>query len=1853
MASIPTPRSYNQILGDMIDALRSKLGVPSLPSGDPILSVLEAAAQSDLRSSQDVFQYLASVALDKATGDALERIGADDDLEKLAESPSSGFVDISDTSFVKTQSTIFQGLPAPIIGSAAINTVSAQDWPGTGSIYIGRGTNQYEGPLAYTSLVNNTSYWTINLAGGNHTQKFHNLGETVILAQGGDRQINAGTVVQTPQGNTGDSVQFSTLYSSTLLDGETDLSNITVVAKLPGIVGNVSAGSITAFSASPFTGAAVTNATPFTNGQAAEDDKAFRERIKNARQSRSKATPLAIKTAVTGATSTDENKRVISASVVTREGSPTTLYIDDGNGYEEQSEGVAYEQLTASALGGEQYFSLANGRPVAKAFLLSTFSAPFDLHSGDVIAVSVGGTVYQHGFSTNEFRSITNATAYEVVASINADSSVKFNARTANNGTQVAIFADDDTNEDVEVTTPTGGENDANLAFGIPVGKVDTLRLYKNDRLLNKDGSVASLASNPQSLWSSLSSGETLTIVVDGVDISGIANTYTINDIDFVNAGTLYTSVSATNSLDSWATVLNFKIPGITASVSSGFLSLVSNAGRTARASLSIQGGSLTSNNVFVLGSATGSDNDYTFNRNLGILRLEDNRILSVSDRLTAGSLFTRAFVESDSLGTVALLSNAELWFCVDGDAQIIKTSVSAGTSVVYSLTSSNAWGKRIRVTVSSAAFSNVTVGDWLITNDLGISGVNLGAYRIVTKDGGNTWIEIERASSYTGTGTFSLLTGGFKIVRTSTEPQRVTISSGNNYTALTLVNAINSQLVGGTASVYKTTKIRIATDTFDTTGDMALVVVNAEAEKLLLPTADAIDNLTSHLASIQAGNDQVGTPVFSETFVDTITSSTVLVTSQGFDSGNFIVATKPDDDGLGRWSNVGHISAIHDFNFGPGILTIRNAPLQEWLVNDEVYESSHYALSANDTFVALIDGDILSQRYAINMFRNVIPGSAVYGASNDFKDVDNASLSLAVGFGVDFEWNDFAVFMHARTKSNLSAGANTTKTILWRYYRYGYEGNDSRIQYRYPSVPNSLVQVLTNAFTDGATDMQVLLPSNAARTGTTIRSSTKIAAAATSVTASLYNYYYVLNLAISSASRTSNVDTLTLTLPGPITDHGIQIGDQVFVQSTSGSFASGVKVVTARSATTIQYTETAADSGAVANIGRVGEDTVGVPTINGSTVIAGDIFGIVAGTGIASPFAPNATKIKVLDTNGAYWQTTSDQVASVSTVLTWYSVADATKLSFFPINTGTNTATAITASINALVGAPVTAVAVGGGSGQISAATYETTGDGGEGAANPWYNLTDGINFVMTHNTPVSTSVDFNFTFKQNITATLAIDSDWANEKVRLVPLTAQNIVAYLNSTATSGLSSAAEIIVSADGQRPQISSLTPGSAGSVQIQGGSANFLSSATKNSGAAVGGTMVVSFPATDLDGLGGTMYVALENSNTVPKIGRITSSTSLSSLDSNGNFVLSGTTAWDYSSGSSPVTDNWQFIKQGKYIQVRALTQTFTGVAEGDIAVIKMSSGTTANDGTFRVIRQVNDNWFWIENSNAFEDIQPGSIAFLQYDSILPGDVLSINTSLWSNIGNFVVETIDLPAPFGGSNNQYTFKVQSVTTPVTGPITLGSQSNLVQVIEGLASKLIKRVIAISPNASDSTAADVKFDTSQGYQKVGAFAGTVMIPVDKLNFSTDIAQGIDAYQHNTGLLAEANKIVYGDESDPSTYPGYVAAGAKVNISGPLIKRIQLSIGVRLASSIGEDDVFDRVKSEVAAVVNQSPIGQSISISSIVDAAEGVNGVDAVSIISPTYSVASDLISVQPFEKPLILNVDTDVLVSLVGE
>jgi uncharacterized phage protein gp47/JayE len=1960
----------------MLDALLSKLGFPSVRVGSGTLSIIEAAAQSDLRSSQDIFNLLNSTSLDRATGQALDRLGNDEDAPRYAQSPASGAVTISDTSFTKVSTKIFQGRPPPIVGSAVLYVTDALLFPASGSVYVGRGTNNYEGPLAYTSKTNNINYWTLNLAVSNNTTKYHNLGESVVLAQGGDRLISAGTTVQTAQANTSSAVQFSVLYPATIPDGETSITGVTVVAKTPGVVGNVVATAINNFPTLPFTGAAVTNPSPFSNGLSTEDDNTYRERIRAVRQSKSRGTPLAIKTGITGITSLEENKRVLSCSVVRRQDYPTTVYLDDGTGYEEATTGIPLETLVDEALGGEQYFQLIHGRPVSKAHVTSEFSAPFELEAAMKLAVKVGGRLSEHSFSDREFRSITNASAYEVVASINANVDLTWSARTAESGTKVVLFAKSDTEEDIEVVVPSGDFADANTALGFSSGIVSTLRLYKNDILLNKDGAEASLEGTNQGLWESTTSGETFIIRIDGVDVALAAgtNTYTINDVDFINAGTIYRTVSSTNSLESWAAVLNYKIPGITAEVVGGAITLTSNRGRSSKASVEIlsPGGSLVANNLFSIGSSFGKDIDYTLDRNLGQIRLEDSLVLHDGDRLAAGSFATRAFLESAELATLTIAgssnttvsgeSGAELWFVVDGAAQLIKTRIGTSTQVIYydvgTFTAGTSPGHRIRISHwsgsgtiagTSTLFENALAGDWIIVYDTALPIANRGAYRIVSVNSGGISVDVELpatpAPSVVGA---TLTTGGIAVVRTTADLQRVYLPNATNYTAASLATALSNQLRGATASTYRTRQFRVRTNTFNSGGDIALVAANLEGLKLTLDVGSAEVNQTSHLAAIEAGNYETGTPQFEIESLTTITDTdTFNVAALGqIESNHILVGLRALTDATGaRYSNGGHITPIEFIN-GTQVNTRRPA-VENWLSGDRIYAASPYAMTAEDEMTVVIDGDAISKRFVMPMFRRVKPASTSFTITNDFKDADNGNASLAKAFGVGMDFRDFAVFMPARSKSH--AGPDTNKTLMWRYKRLGAEGNRARIQYVYPTAISQTAVATWSPLTSAYVDIKVRLPSGSSpRTGVTYTNSTKIGLSAQSAGGGLFNYQHVLNLPIASATREVRVNytsgpgtivagnvvasggggtasgwtvvstngvgagylvisggagswldgesidvttpatgpsgalasgtqyavaKLTLTLPSGITNHGFAVSNAVHIEyngtGTGAGFLSGNRIITeVPDGTHIHFVEGTTAIAPTATVGTVSYDSSEVKT-TGSTVVVGDIQNIATGATVPTEWKQSVKISAITDGYIIGQSPTTPTGPEAGTTLIWHAINATSNIAWFPL--GVTTITAIATAINAQANCPVSVFVAGDGlgdtSGSIAYATYEATpnGLGSTTVDTPWYYFTDGINWIRSQVNPLLDTIDFNFTFKNAITSgTLTSNSDWANETVRLVPITAENLAEYMYTSGPGGLFANGETVVSSRGRKPQITTLTAGSGGSVQVQGGTANAITSVVKGQATQAATTYaVVTVATSDTIGLSGGHWMQLQNTVAVPKA-RIDANTNLDSIAADGTvtFDASGTKAWSWAGVTSgPITGlTWQVEKQGNFVAyqyVSGSSPNLSGIQEGDWAIIA-TPGTVnqLNIGTYRIVRISNTTkTFWVENPNAVEETATLTASFLTYDSIMPGDKLLINTSLWGidNLGTWTVKSIDLGTP-----NQWKFTLDvSARTPVAvaspGPAALGTSSNLVQVVEKEPSRLIKHISTISLNPTDGLLSDIKFDSWFGGEKVSESAGTILSSLDKLAFDTSLVTGVDGYQHSTGLIEEANKVGYGVDSDPATYPGIIAAGAAVNIEGPLIHRIQVALSLRIRSGVTSRDIKSSVRSAVAAYVNQSGVGKQISLSEIVTAAQGVNGVVSVTILSPTYSSGNDLIAVQPYEKPMILNLDDDVQISFVGE
>jgi uncharacterized phage protein gp47/JayE len=1843
MAKIPTPRSWNQILGDMIDAFLSRYGLKALKVGSPVLSIMESAAQSDLRSSQDIFDLLNSNTLDRANGLALDRIGRDEGLVRKTERAASGLVTVGDSRYTKIASKVYQGQPAPIVGSVKLYVTDASSFPATGQLYVGRGTPNYEGPLSYTSKVNNGTYWTLTLS--SPTRRFHNLSENVILAQGGNRLIPAGSLIQTPQGNNTDAVQFATLFEASIPDGEVEVLGVQVLAQTAGLRTNVPAGAISAFVTVPFSGATVTNPLPFTNGRAAENDKTFRERIRNARQSRTKGTSLAITTGLQDLVAQDENKRIASSSVVAREGAPTTVYIDDGTGYEESSSGVALESLLASAIGGEKYFQVQN-RPLAKASLTTTATAPFKLEDASRLAIAVGGVVSEHTFSAAEFKNIANATAYEIAASINADSNLTWSAATSDGGTTVRIFAKGDENEDVQVVAASF--SDANAVLLLPTELRQTLWLARNDVLLSKDGEEAVLNSNPVAEWGSFSSGETLTLSIDGTS----STTYTFSDQDFVDAKSGFTTVGQ-NTPAAWVAVLNYKIPGITATVAEGLVVISSNAGRTSRAKLSITGGSLVSKRFISASSASGRDRDYTLNRNTGQIRLLSP--LAAGDSLSAGTTHSRAFIESGSIGVLTVSSQADLYFVLDGSAQIVPAGSLVGTQIQFTDYAGNTRPgiKQVQVVASSGTpFSNVRAGDWVIAQDGAINQASNTGFWRVTFASGNVF-EIERSSYVAETVTLTA-PDGLVFVRTDKQIQWVGVDPGS-YTASSLADLISSKLVGGVAEVYKTSRVRVRTDSFD--GDIALVANWGEAKQFSLPVSSAVRTESPHVAAIRSGNSEAGTPSFVFHSTDSVSNPITFVPTNDIsdiDNGNVLVFIKTPDysttDGYGASSAFGNNNGMRSSIAGifSGQIQIRNGPSMELLPDERFYAAAPFAIGPSDSLVVVVDQDDISHRYSVPFWRKLKPASSTYGQTVALKDADNGNVTLATAFGLGFDFTDFAIHMAARV---ITDSTDSTKSLLWRYKRLGADGELARVRYVYPASPSSALTVTTDNLSSTTTDITVALPSGAAKTGINVRPGTQVGLTATTSGGGTV-LTYMLGAAIGSATRATGTVTLTLTLPSGVTDHGLTTGNSVYVQSANGSFPSGLKSITRIDATHVSYVEIGSDATA-ASIGTVSFDTSEATLAALSPSLAvGDILQIQTSSSLPAAWEKTirVSAFGAQYVQGTFYGTFSGALSSVPT---WSVLGDASAILIYPL--ANNSASAISSAVNAVAVSPVKTTLLGTGAGLITQSSDEAAG-----AANTWNQLTDGLNWVQAVTYPATNADDYQITFKKVITPGLVSNSDWLNEEVRIVPNQAATITRWLNSPAVSGLGNACSIAAAEDHGKVEISTLTTGSSGAVQVQGGSATEGTAAVNGSAVAAGSVAVVTVAASEGSTFTADMWVRAQNAVPMPK-SVFTSSTSLTSIATNGTLIVTTTPVWTYANGGPITGKTWQVSIQGRFVAFNYSIDTYgsgpsvAGVAQGSFVRIQSTALNALNLGIFRVVNvssTTRDITIWIENPNAVAEIGLADLSFFTADSVMPGDTLHIGTDLWNaaNRGTWTVQYVGGTTSGTQFADRYTLKLDTSSkamTAVTGPVVLGSSAPLVQVVDSEPVSLVKKVISIIPNQTDPTFLDIKLTPGAQLALMSEAAGTVLQPLDRLAFPQDVVVGADGYRKNAGLIAEANKVLYGDTRDPATYPGVIASGAKVNISAPLIKRIQVALELGITGSAA--DIKNKVQSAVAAVINKSPIGQPIAISTIITAAGKVSGVASVAVISPTYNGANAFITVQPDEKPLVLDLASDVTVT----
>jgi uncharacterized phage protein gp47/JayE len=709
-------KSEEQIFGDAFARIQSELGINDANPGSVLSTLLEAMAAEDFEQYLQMVQIIRNFNLDTTTGTDLDNRAAEFGLTRDLAKKATGLITIERAStFTKVSTTFYAGRPAAVAGNTTIyvNDASSVLFGTSGTLVIGRGTANEEQVTYSVAPVNNTNYWTITISPLSNN---HGLDETVVLAQGGDITISAGTLVVVPATGTSAEIDFSIDQDTLLPTGEADIDNVSVTCTEAGSQGNIPVNAITgstAFPTPPFSGARAVNEAAYTTGQDRESDEALRGRIKNTIQSLSRGIKSAILNGIIGLVDPATAKRVVSAAIVLPVSTDENvkIYIDDGTGFEPSFDSQGFETVLDPARGGETRLQLQH-LPVVKAQVETNVAEPYNMSAGSLTLIYVvGGTSETVTFSTSDFLFPGSVTAQEIVTLINERATL-IQARTSESGEKLVITAVSDTNETLQVTGGT-----ANSILNFPTDERSTLYLYVNDRLLSKDGSTAAALSVAGTFNFTALGGVSwpLNIIVDGK--SANPQVVTLVSGDF--------SVPASATPAEVITAINARLAGATASLDSTGtkVKISSNQPFSSAGQIQITGGSANTALGFSTANVVGVNKQYTLNRFLGQIELVD--ALEADDSVTAGSLYTRAYLRTTSAESYVITAAQTLVLTIDGVDQTV-TFANNGTYTAAQV----------------AALINAAI---------------VGGFARTREIGGLTYLEVSTSSQAQGTGSIKV----------------------------------------------------------------------------------------------------------------------------------------------------------------------------------------------------------------------------------------------------------------------------------------------------------------------------------------------------------------------------------------------------------------------------------------------------------------------------------------------------------------------------------------------------------------------------------------------------------------------------------------------------------------------------------------------------------------------------------------------------------------------------------------------------------------------------------------------------------------------------------------------------------------------------------------------------------------------------------------------------------------------------------------------------------------------------------------------------------------------------------------
>lgn len=893
-----TIKSKEQLLGTWVRRIKNNTDITDFQAGGALVTLMEAIAQQVYQAQLSVLKVLEITEVDNLTEKRLDDLAeslkipnGQGGIGRQASLQATGSVVIG-SAFTKISTRAYAGKPAPYAGSKVLYVQDASDMfaktPVNGKVYIGRNTiDSFEGPISYSNISSTGTYWVINLV--DPLTKDHPYTDEIVLAQGGDRNINASTVVQVPAYADAPAIQFTTDVAVILPDGE-DSVTVPVTCTQFGVLGNIASGAITEFATEPFAGATAINQQAFVNGADTESDASLRLRIKDYPNTLARGTVGAMNAALLSVVDADTKKKVTSASVVRplEQGEPTTVYIDDGTLLEPVFAGQDYELLLAKASGLEQGFKTAQA-PVTPAVVAAAKAAPYVLEAGMTITFLIDNIPYVYTITPSNYKDLTAATAYELVRDLNADPEGILDFRVIENGTK--IVAIDRTNAAEEIKVISGTLQDR---LGFPTISQRPIYLYKNGILQSFKGKTATISSNPFSNWSITGASYTgLKATIDGVlvDVSSITN-----DDFLARFGISMTVATA----DNWREILQSKIPGVTVIFQDNRFIITSNKENSASSEIVISAGTwIGSASIFsstlAERSSVGASKDYTFNRYTGDIRFVSRLI--AGDIIEIASLNTRAFVKSSTTSTGKYdisddypgFGPAKFIVAVD-DAVSVKTTGNPNNGILQVTdVDANQLTVSLKDKLGNGLFINAEIGDYLyltsikensttpITGFTSVSDAAVGFYKIKKIIKGVTNIDtvVIEVSAYQAASTGFVLNDEygtaykgsaiFKIFASNSTPQVITLPSSTAALVEDVATSINNQIVGAEAERSTGQYFFLRTNTY-INGSLSLLATFGKANNIF--TAASKENLQAHVGSSNSNGLDSGFPIVTESVV-------------------------------------------------------------------------------------------------------------------------------------------------------------------------------------------------------------------------------------------------------------------------------------------------------------------------------------------------------------------------------------------------------------------------------------------------------------------------------------------------------------------------------------------------------------------------------------------------------------------------------------------------------------------------------------------------------------------------------------------------------------------------------------------------------------------------------------------------------------------------------------------------------------------------------------------------------------------------------------------------------------------------